>query len=103
LVYGSGLPFGPPDNTRYKDTLRIPAYQRVDIGFSKTFIDENNRKTSGILKNVKSLQLYAEIFNLLQKKNTISYLWIRDVTDAQYAIPNYLTNRLLNIRLIARF
>ncbi len=103
LTYGSGLPFGPPDFNRYKDTLRIPSYKRVDIGFSKEFISPDKRAKSGIFKVFKSLTAYAEVFNLLQVSNTISYLWIRDVNQAQYAIPNYLTGRQLNLRLVARF
>lgn len=103
LQYGSGLPTGPPDFNRYKDTLRIPSYRRVDIGFSKDFITAERRAKTGILKNCKSLALYIEVLNLLQVKNTISFLWIRDVDNVQYAIPNYLTARQFNLRLVARF
>jgi len=104
LLYGSGFPFGPPSYERYKDTLRIPAYRRVDIGFSKQLLSENHKLPK---KNpfhfFKSIWMSAEVFNLLQISNTISYLWVTDVTARQYAIPNYLTRRQLNVKLIFKF
>lgn len=104
LVFGSRLPIGPPDFNRYRDTLRIPPYRRVDIGFSKHFIsaDKPAKKTSPF-RNFKTFSLSLEVFNLLGVNNTVSYLWIKDVTNRQYGIPNYLTNRLLNLRLQATF
>lgn len=101
-VFGSRLPFGPPDFNRYKDTLRMPPYWRVDIGFSKELLSKNEGGKSNIWK-FKSIMLYAEVFNLLKRSNTISYLWIRDVRDSQFAVPNYLTSRQLNLRIVARF
>jgi hypothetical protein len=102
VVFGSRLPFGPPDFARYKDTLRMPPYWRADIGFSKEWV---GLKSGGEAKigPFKSIMLYAEVFNLFKRSNTISYLWIRDVRDQQYAIPNYLTSRQLNVRLVAKF
>lgn len=101
-VFGSRLPFGPPDFNRYKDTLRMPPYWRVDIGFSKEFV---GRRAGGSSKigPFKSVMLFAEVFNLLKRSNIISYLWINDVRGSQYAIPNYLTSRQLNVRLVGRF
>jgi hypothetical protein len=105
LIFGTGLPFGPPGNDRYKDILRAPTYRRVDIGFSKILIDEDKPNTSRlkVISKLKSLSLSLEVFNLLQVSNTISYTWITDVTGRQYGIPNYLTSRLLNLRLQAKF
>lgn len=104
LVFGSRLPFGPPDSEKYKDILRIPPYKRVDIGFSKQLIgDQSQFAMNNPLRYVKSLWITAEVFNLLQINNTISYLWIKDVNNRQYAIPNYLTPRQLNIKIIAQF
>lgn len=104
LYFGSGLPFGPPDNTRYKDTLRMPPYRRVDIGFSYIVFDERKRpKETSAFRHFKSLWISAEIFNLLQVNNTLSYLWIKDITNRTYAIPNYLTSRILNIKIVSRF
>ncbi len=105
LVFGTGLPFGPPGNDRFKDVLRGPTYRRVDIGFSKVIIDEDKKNNSRIagIKNLKSLWLSLEVFNLLQVSNTVSYTWITDVSGRQYGIPNYLTSRLLNLKLQAKF
>ncbi len=104
LVFGSRLPFGPPDSPKYKDVLRIPPYRRVDIGFSKQLIDQKTTfKSNNPLKYLTSLWISAEIFNLFQINNTVSYLWIKDVNNRQYAIPSYLTPRQLNVKLIARF
>ncbi len=105
LVFGSGLPFGPPNSERYADTLRMPFYRRVDIGFSKQIIGENAKLVvkSTFFKHIKSVWLSAEVFNLLQVNNTISYIWVADVTGRQYAVPNYLTPRMINVRLMVKF
>ncbi len=104
LVFGSRLPFGPPDSEKYKDVLRIPPYKRVDIGFSKQLISVKSQfAMNNPLRYFKSLWITAEVFNLLQINNTISYLWVKDVNSRQYAIPNYLTPRQLNIKIIATF
>lgn len=104
LVFGSGLPFGPPSYNRYMDTLRIPPYRRVDIGFSKQLLrSDREKKDKGPFRHFKEAWIAAEVFNILQINNTISYLWIRDISDRQYAIPNYLTSRRINLRLVASF
>lgn len=105
LVFGTGLPFGPPGDDRYKDEFRYPPYRRVDIGFSKTFIDEDKDYDFRMkfFNHLKSLWFSVEVFNLLQVNNTVSYLWVTDVTGRQYAVPNYLTSRLLNIRMNVKF
>lgn len=104
LIFGSRLPLGPPDLNRYRDTLRIPPYRRVDIGFTKHFISANKpAPKDSWLKNIKSLTLSLEVFNLLGVNNTVSYLWIKDVTNRLYGVPNYLTNRLINLRLQTTF
>lgn len=104
LLFGTGLPFGPPSYERYKDTLRIPPYRRVDIGGSYAILkSDRERKPGQFMNSFESLWLGIEVFNLLQINNTISYLWIRDVTNRQYAIPNYLTNRQINIKLVTKF
>lgn len=104
IVFGSRLPYGPPDYDRGRDTLRMPPYRRVDIGFSKLLIGEGaNWGKQGFGKHFKSLWINAEVFNLLQVNNTISYLWILDTEGFLQNIPNYLTGRLLNLRLVASF
>ncbi len=104
LVYGTGLPFGPPTRERYKDTLRMPPYQRVDIGFSKQLKGKNQQVgQKNPLRHFQSAWISLEVFNLLQNNNTISYMWISDVHNRQYAIPRYLTSRRVNLRLVATF
>ena len=104
LVYGSRLPFGPPDSEKHQDVLRIPPYRRVDIGFSKQIVREkSNFSSNSPLRFFKSLWITAEVLNLLQINNTVSYLWVKDIHSRQYAIPNYLTERQLNFKLIAKF
>ena len=104
LIFGSGLPYGPPGNNRYKDTLRILPYKRVDIGFSKLLKSEKSKlKPKNIFNNFKSIWISLEVFNLLQVNNTISHIWVTDVNNRQYAVPNYLTPRQLNLKLIAQF
>ena len=95
LFYGSGLPFGPPNNDEYRNFYSGEAYQRVDIGFSKMILFQK-----GFLK---SLWLSAEILNLLGAENTISYIWIKDFGNRQYAIPNSLSARFLNLKVLARY
>ncbi len=102
LVYGAGLPFGPPKSEKYQDIFRIPPYKRVDIGFSKEIKKEGQLKI-GFLKHFNSIWLSLEVFNLLQINNTISYLWISDISGIEYAVPNYLTSRQINGKLIFSF
>jgi hypothetical protein len=80
----------------------MPPYWRADVGFSKEFVSKKNGGTAQI-GPFKSLMLYGEVFNLFKRSNTISYLWIRDVNAQQYAVPNYLTSRQINIRLVGKF
>ncbi|MCB0396760.1 MAG: carboxypeptidase-like regulatory domain-containing protein [Flavobacteriales bacterium] len=104
LLFGTGLPFGPPTQKRYQQTYRMPPYRRVDIGFSKQLADEEGQADRrGLFRQFKSLWLSMEVFNLLQVNNVISYLWVKDVTNEQYAVPNYLTSRQLNIRITGKF
>jgi len=101
LLYGSGLPFGPPQSERYKQTLRMPDYRRVDIGFSWNPLPRQIRKIS--THKIKSMWLSLEVFNLFQIYNTVSYNWIKDVYNHQFAIPNYLTRRRVNLKLMMKF
>lgn len=103
LFYGSSLPFGPPSFDRYKDVLRTPSYRRVDIGFSRTLITDKNRGKRKMTTWFKEGFVAIEIFNVLGINNTINYTWIEDVSGRQYAIPNFLTGRRVNLKLIAKF
>ena len=103
LLYGSGLSFGPPQAEKYQDILRIPDYRRVDIGFSAVLKAEGKRSKLKWLNAFNSIWISAEVFNLLDINNTVSYLWVADITGRQYAVPNYLTARQLNTKLILTF
>lgn len=103
FVFGTGLPFGPPDRNREGDTLRMPSYRRVDIGFLYMLVDEKEQHKKGWKKYIKSAWAGVDIFNLLAINNTISYIWIEDIEARTWAVPNYLTNRRINVRLMVNF
>ncbi|MEY2828687.1 MAG: hypothetical protein RIQ33_545 [Bacteroidota bacterium] len=104
LLFGSGLPFGPPDKNRYKDTLNIPPYRRVDVGFSAQLLDgKKDKYKHKKIKNIKSIWASLEIFNLLGVSNTVSYQWIKDIYNTTYAVPNYLTARRFNVKITCKF
>jgi hypothetical protein len=81
--------------------LISPAYRRVDIGFSKVISLGNNATWVG--KRFESIWLGLEFLNLIGAENTISYTWIKDVFDTQYAIPNTLSTRFVNFRVQVKF
>lgn len=108
--YGSGLPFNSPYTDRYDVYARMPSYKRIDIGFAKILKDDNVKGLGFLQKGtwLKSLWIGAEIFNLFDFKNTISYLWVQTVSNQSqvsgiYAVPNYLTSRRFNVKITARF
>jgi hypothetical protein len=113
LVFGTGLPFGPPVNTRYQDTFRIPPYRRFDIGFSAQLYDklrkiEKGKPVKAAGDFIKQAWLSLEVFNLFGIENTVSYFWvngldIRTGEFGRFAVPNYLTNRRVNLRLRVDF
>jgi len=103
LIYGTGLPFGAPNSERYQQTLRIPSYKRLDIGFSKSIKKEGEIKKMRFINNFKSIWVGLEIFNLIGIQNTASYIWVSDSENRYYAVPNYLTGRLLNLKLNLKF
>lgn len=104
LTYGSGLPFGAPKTERFQQTRRIPAYRRVDIGFSKLIkAKDKTYKKAKFLNNFETIWVGVDVFNLFEIRNTVSYLWVRDISaENQFAVPNFLTNRLINLRLVAK-
>ncbi|MRX38284.1 TonB-dependent receptor plug domain-containing protein [Flavobacterium sp. LC2016-23] len=105
LVYNTGLPGGAPSySDPYLYQNRLNDYRRADIGFAKVFVDSSTKsaKTSW-LKNFKELSVGLEIFNIFNNQNAITNTWVRDVySKNQYAIPNYMTSRVFNIKLNAR-
>ncbi|GAB4446822.1 MAG: carboxypeptidase-like regulatory domain-containing protein [Bacteroidia bacterium] len=104
MVFGTGLPFGPPNHRRWEQVNRMPFYRRVDAGFAYQIIKPNReKKTKNIFNHIENVWIFLEVFNLLQVNNTVSYTWLKDVTARSYAVPNYLTNRQLNLRLYVQF
>jgi hypothetical protein len=104
VYFGSGLPTGAPNTPLYTHTFRLPSYRRVDIGLSKQIIGGgalNPKK--GFFSGFRSLWITAEVLNLLQVNNTISYTWVRDFNNNMYGVPNYLTPRQINIKIGADF
>ena len=100
-VYADGLPFGPPHTGRESQVFTAPAYKRVDIGMSYRLLD-NEQKThrGGVLKYLKNVWLGIDAFNLLDINNVNSYYWISDISNNQYAVPNYLTGRQMNVKIL---
>jgi hypothetical protein len=106
MDFATGLPFGPPDGRKNLDTLRIPSYKRVDVGFSGQLYNSEWKKhhiNKTIFKSLKSIWLSFEVFNILGINNTVSYIWIKDYYQRQFAVPNYLSNRRFNARLVIKF
>jgi hypothetical protein len=101
FTLGTGLPYGLKDNNRiYRNTYRFKPYHRVDIGFSLKIYDKERRANKGKnpLRFAKDSWLSLEVFNLMQVQNEASRTWIKTVFNQQYAIPNYLTSRRINLR-----
>jgi hypothetical protein len=103
LLFGTSLPYGPPNAVRYADTLRTSLYRRVDIGFSKQLLGAPGQEKTNFLRHVKDLWVSLEVFNLINLNNTVDYTWIQDVQGRYYGIPEFLTPRRLNLKVTARF
>ncbi len=105
LTYNTGLPGGSPSYADpYDYQTRLPDYKRADVGFSYVIVDEHKLRESGWLKPFKQLSLGLEIFNIFDVQNSITNTFVRDVyTKVQYAIPNYLTPRVFNVRATMKF
>ncbi|WP_298238205.1 TonB-dependent receptor plug domain-containing protein [uncultured Algibacter sp.] len=105
LVYNTGLPGGSPSYADpYVYQTRLPDYKRADVGFQFVLVDENKQFNSGWKKPFKELSFGVEIFNMFDVQNSITNTWVRDVySKRQYAIPNYLTPRVFNVRTTMKF
>lgn len=101
--YGSRLPTGPPNSQRYQDVFRMPAYRRIDLGVSKVVISAANRVNRNVLRHINDMWVSLEVFNLLNINNTISYYWVSSIYGDQFAVPNYLTSRRVNLKLTVKF
>ena len=99
-IYGTNLPFNIPGSTRYRNALEIPAYLRMDIGFGALLLDGSKpRKKHAPFKGVQHIWASFEIFNLINRDNTISYMLLKDFKNDTYALPNRLTPRLVNFKI----
>jgi hypothetical protein len=105
LVFNTGVPDGSPSYSNpYEYQNRLNAYKRADIGISYVFTDAKNQYQSGWLSDFKELSVGFEIFNMFDVQNAITNTWVRDVYSKQfYGIPNYMTQRVLNIKMDVKF
>lgn len=105
LVYNSGLPGGSPSYADpYVYQNRLNSYKRADIGLIYTLIDQTKEINSKFLKSFKELNAGIEIYNLFDIQNSITNTWVRDVySKRSYAIPNYMTGRVFNVKIAMKF
>lgn len=105
LAFADGLPFGPPHKGIEYQDFRAPAYKRVDFGMSYLAYssEKTGKKNSEKGMGLKTIWVGLDCLNLLGTNNVNSYYWVTDVTNQQYAVPNYLTGRQINLRVTADF
>lgn len=105
LIYGSNLPYSVPGSVKYRDALIIEPYIRADIGFSALLMDsdKSKRRSHNPFRKLDNIWATLEIFNVIDRENTISYLFVKDFTNVTYAMPQRLTPRLINLKLVTRF
>ena len=100
LAFAGGLPFSAPHRELERNSFRAPAYKRADIGMSYRLLDNDDRAKHTIFRNI---WIGADCLNLFGINNVNSYYWITDVTNQQYAVPNFLTGRMVNARIRFEF
>lgn len=105
LLYGSNLPYNIPGLIRYRNALVIDPYIRVDIGFSVLLLDSDrsNRRSHSPFRNFDNIWASLELFNMIDRANTISYLLVKDFSNTVFTLPNRLTPRLVNFKIVARW
>jgi hypothetical protein len=105
LLYGSNMPYNIPGTVRYRNAAVIEPYIRADIGFSALLLDEDRskRRSHSPFRNFSSIWASLEVFNIIDRANTISYQFIKDFSNTVYLMPNRLTPRLLNFKIVARW
>ena len=102
-IYSDGLPTTSPRTTRDISYFRTPAYKRVDVGISYQLAGSSDTRPDNFLRYFKDVWIGVDVFNLLDISNVSSYYWVTDVNNIQYAVPNYLTRRQINVRLSLKF
>ncbi len=104
MLYGSNMAYNIPNSVRYRNALIIEPYIRIDMGFSALLLNEKSaRRSHSPFRKFENIWLSLEILNIIDRPNTISYQLIKDFANNTYAIPNRLTPRIINVKLIARF
>ena len=105
MIYGSNLPYNIPGSVKYRNALIIDPYIRVDIGFSVLLLDadRSNRRSHSPFRDFDNIWASLEVFNLIDRENTISYMLIKDFANNVFAVPNRLTPRLINFKIVARW
>lgn len=104
FLYGSNIPYNIPGSVRYRNVLTIPPYIRADIGFSAMLLSQQSmRRSHSPFKNFENIWASLEIFNIVDRANTISYQLIKDYSNNIYTIPNRLTPRLVNFKIVAKW
>ncbi|MBQ5578465.1 MAG: TonB-dependent receptor, partial [Prevotella sp.] len=92
--------FFAPHKELESHSFRAPAYKRADIGMSFRLLDNEKRTKNVPFKNI---WLGVDCLNLFGISNVNSYYWVTDVTNQQYAVPNYLTGRQINAKVLFEF
>ena len=105
LLYGTNLPYNIPNNPKFRNALRIDPYIRVDFGFSALLLDSERtkRRSKNPFRNFQNIWASLEVFNVIDRANTISYLLIKDFSNNIFTVPNRLTPRLVNFKIVARW
>jgi hypothetical protein len=105
MLFGSNMPYNIPNSVKYRNALVIEPYIRADIGFSVLLLDseKTKRRSHSPFRDLDNIWLSFEVFNMLDRRNTISYLLIKDFSNTIYTLPNRLTPRLVNLKLLVRF
>ena len=104
LTFGTGLPFNSDNSDFYNPAGTYRPYRRVDIGFSKQLISEASSFSKGNpLRYIRNMFVSVDVFNLLDIPNMISYNWVKYIDNNYYGVPNYLTPRYVNVKLVMEF
>jgi hypothetical protein len=104
MIYGSNMSYNIPNSAKYRNALIIDPYMRVDLGFSALLLsDKSERRSHSPFRSFENIWASLEVFNIIDRANVISYQLIKDFANNTFSIPNRLTPRLINFKLMARF